>query len=95
MYQPRLLGTLTRMGIFGDRRPEQIAKAASDARNAGARVFVPQLEWPSAVASNAFSVDDWGRTIQLVEAEGWALTHWQVLQEGKAPKAYPLFRLLQ
>lgn len=58
----------------------------------GARFFTPKLEWPTGVAGNAFSVGDWARTVDAVEAQGWVLEQWTVVPEGKAHSAFPVFR---
>lgn len=80
------------MGFMGDRRPEQIGKAAAQAVERGARVFTPQLEWPSATAGNTFALDDWSRTVEMVEALGWSLVEWTVVPAGKSFTAFPVFR---
>ena len=80
------------MGFMGDRRPEQIAKAAAQAVERGARVFTPQLEWPGATAANAFALEDWARTVESVEALGWSMVEWTVVPDGKSFTAFPVFR---
>ena len=79
------------MGIFGDRRPELIVKAAQDSYARGALRFTPVMEWPRGVAGNTFSVDEWAETLRGVEAAGWELMSWAVVP-GKEPTAYPVFR---
>jgi hypothetical protein len=80
------------MGFMGDKRPEQIGKAAAQAIERGLRVFTPQLEWPAATPGNAFALDDWARTVEMVESVGWSLTEWTVVPSGKSFTAFPVFR---
>ncbi len=86
------------MGFFKNVKSSVVGAEARRAREEGRTVYVAMLNVPLTQSSSAMpsgSVSGWAEMIETVEAEGWRLDMWTVVQDKKdRPQAYPLFRLI-
>ena len=80
------------MAMFGDKRADKVIEAGAKALQGGAYFFTPKLEWPTGTPSNSTHAEEWARIIHELEANGWALTQWQVVKDRDEFVAFPLFR---
>jgi hypothetical protein len=80
------------MGILTKAKGETFAAHARRAHLEGRQVFTPRLHG-SLVSDLSGPVPGWAEQIEAIEAEGWALVSWSVVNlRNDRPDAYPLFR---